>query len=104
MRAALPSPRPSPLNPLPPPPPAQVSSAYSAGPQHQLFSLSLNSIYRQDATSAASDFMRVEGVPVRLPGAGGCCSIGLAGSPAGPHIPAHPCARAGRTALLLACP
>ncbi|GBF87767.1 hypothetical protein Rsub_00478 [Raphidocelis subcapitata] len=41
----------------------RVSSAYSAGPQHQLFSLSLNSIYRQDATSAASDFMRVEGVP-----------------------------------------
>ncbi|KAI8465440.1 MAG: hypothetical protein J3K34DRAFT_525363 [Monoraphidium minutum] len=41
----------------------RVSSAYSAGPQHQLFSLSLNNIYRQDATSAASDFMRVDGVP-----------------------------------------
>jgi hypothetical protein len=51
-------------------PPPKVSSAYSAGPQHQLFSLSLNSIYRQDATSAASDFMRVEGVPVRLRAAG----------------------------------
>lgn len=48
-----------------------MSSAYSAGPQHQLFSLSLNSIYRQDATSAASDFMRVEGVPV-----GGCLAGG----------------------------
>ena len=43
----------------------RVSSAYSAGPRHELFSLSLPNVYRQDATSAASDFMRVEGVPVR---------------------------------------
>jgi hypothetical protein len=48
----------------------RVSSAYTAGPGHQLFSLSLQSVYRQDATSAASDFMRVEGVPVRAVGGG----------------------------------
>lgn len=51
---------------LQPRPLPQVSSAYSAGPQHHLFSLSMNNIYRQDATSAASDFTRVDGVPVRL--------------------------------------
>lgn len=39
------------------------SSAFTAGPHHALFSLSLTSIYRADALSAASDFMRVDGIP-----------------------------------------
>lgn len=42
----------------------QASSAYTAGPQHVLFSLSLSDIYRQDLLSQASDFLRVDGVPV----------------------------------------
>ena len=41
-----------------------ASAAYTAGPRHALFGLTLGNIWRQDAMSSASDFMRVEGVPV----------------------------------------
>jgi hypothetical protein len=43
----------------------QASSAYSAGPHHALFSQSLSSIYKQDVLSGSTDFLRVDGVPVR---------------------------------------
>jgi hypothetical protein len=42
----------------------QASSAYSAGPHHAMFSLSLSSIYKQDVLSSGTDFLRVDGVPV----------------------------------------
>lgn len=42
----------------------QASSAYTAGPQHAMFSLSLSSIYKQDVLSSGTDFLRVDGVPV----------------------------------------
>eukprot|EP00878_Enallax_costatus_P010257 GHUV01010707.1.p1 GENE.GHUV01010707.1~~GHUV01010707.1.p1 ORF type:complete len:710 (+),score=160.81 GHUV01010707.1:152-2131(+) len=41
----------------------QASSAYTAGPQHSLFSVSLSSIYKQDVLSGSTDFLRVDGVP-----------------------------------------
>eukprot|EP00879_Flechtneria_rotunda_P009745 GHRR01010194.1.p1 GENE.GHRR01010194.1~~GHRR01010194.1.p1 ORF type:complete len:606 (+),score=150.47 GHRR01010194.1:219-2036(+) len=41
----------------------QASSAYTAGPHHALFSVSLSSIYKQDALSSSTDFLRVDGVP-----------------------------------------
>lgn len=46
-------------------PSLQASSAYTSGPRHRLFSLTLNNIYRQDLVSSASDFTKIEGVPVR---------------------------------------
>jgi len=42
----------------------QASSAYTAGPHHAMFSLSLSSIYKQDVLSSSTDFLRVDGVPV----------------------------------------
>lgn len=42
----------------------QASSAYTAGPHHALFSLSLSSIYKQDVLSGSTDFLRVDGIPV----------------------------------------
>jgi hypothetical protein len=42
----------------------QASSAYTAGPQHAMFSLSLSSIYKQDVLSSGTDFLRVDAVPV----------------------------------------
>lgn len=44
----------------------QASSAYTAGPHHAMFSLSLSSIYKQDALSSGTDFLRVDGVPVSV--------------------------------------
>lgn len=41
----------------------QASSAYTAGPHHAMFSLSLSSIYKQDVLSSGTDFLRVDGVP-----------------------------------------
>jgi hypothetical protein len=70
--------------PLMPPPPrsathvcvvlwhaSQASSAYTAGPHHSLFSLSLPSLFKQDVLSASTDFLRVDGIPVRC-GAADC--------------------------------
>jgi hypothetical protein len=44
----------------------QASSAYTAGPHHAMFSLSLSSIYKQDVLSSGTDFLRVDGVPVSI--------------------------------------
>lgn len=59
----------------------QASSAYTAGPHHALFSLSLSSIYKQDVLSGSTDFLRVDGIPVST----------------------WACLQAGRKAPLLAC-